>query len=98
MAGLAHVAALRFADLDGHAFGLMDVAAEKMFGLMLLNEIAQRGGSGMDAGAHLVERGAVRRRVANQDQRRETGEALQSLRHLRFAVLSRRLKRRRAGI
>ena len=57
------------ADFDGDAFGFMDVAAEEMGGLAALDEIAHGDGSGVQAGTDLVERGAVGRGVADQDQR-----------------------------
>ena len=62
---------VRAADFDRGAFGFVDVAAEEMGGLAALDEVADGGGSGVQAGADLIERGAVGRRVADQHQRRE---------------------------
>ena len=86
------------ADFDGDALGFVDVAAEEMCGLMALDEIAHRGGSGVQAGLDLVERGAVRRGVADQHQRVQGGEGLQARGELRFAVLAGRIEGRGAGV
>src|SRR5205823_3146192 len=98
MRGLADIARMGFADFDGYSLGLVDMAAEKMLGLILPNEIADGGGTGVDARADPIECGAIRRRVADQDQRREAREALETFRQLCLAIFPRRLERRRIGV
>jgi hypothetical protein len=74
MPGLADTFA-RVRPIDGHAFGLVDVAAEEVLRLIFLDELAHRARAGVQAGADLVERRAIRRRVADQHQRVRLGEA-----------------------
>ena len=59
---------------DGDTFGFVDVAAEEMLRLVLLDEIAHGSGSGVKTGSDLVECRAVRRGVADQDERVQIGE------------------------
>src|ERR1039458_7704351 len=89
-AGLAH--------FDGDAFGFVDVAAEEVSGLAAVNEIADGGGSGVQAGTDLIERGAVGRGVADQDQRVEARERGQIRCELQLGVFAGSIERGRAGI
>ena len=59
----------RPAHFDGDALGFVDVAAEEMSGLAALDEVADGGGSGVQAGLDQIERGAVRRGVRDQHER-----------------------------
>ena len=68
----------RPAHFDGDALGFVDVAAEEMGGLAALDEIADRGGSGVQPGTDEIERCAVGRSVADQDQRGEAGERFEA--------------------
>src|ERR1017187_5067562 len=88
----------RLADLDGDAFGFMDMAAEEMGGTAALDEIADGGGTGVQSGTDPVERRAVRRGVADQDQRMEAGERGEALGELRLGVFAGGMERGRAGI
>src|SRR5919198_5296614 len=98
MRGLADGAGMGFADFRGHSLGLVDVAAKKVLGLMPTNEVANRGGTSVHARTDLIECRAVRRRMANQHQRRETGKAFEARGELCFAVFSRRMERCGIGI
>ena len=49
---------------------------KKYAGCCFLDELAHRARAGVQAGPDLVERRAVRRRVADQHQRIQIGEAL----------------------
>lgn len=76
----------------------MDVAAEEVLGLILFDEIAHRGGPGVQAGTNAVELGFKRRRVADEDERLQFGEPLEALGELRFGVLPRSVERRGSGV
>ena len=72
---LSHVLRPRRPHLDHRAFRLVDMAAEEVFGLMLLDELAHGAAAGVKAGSNAVEIGIERRRVADQHgrlQRRQT--------------------------
>src|ERR1039458_2860354 len=73
----------RPAHFDGDALGFVDVAAEEMSGLAAHDEVADGGGSGVQAGLDQIERGAVR------------GGGLGDL---PFGVFARGMERRRAGV
>src|ERR1035438_7873015 len=98
MAGFADVAGARAADFDTGAFGLMDVAAEEILGLVLFDEFKNRARAGVQARTDLVERGAVGRRVADQDQWRERREGLQVFGELSLAVFAGSVEGRGVGI
>ena len=87
----------RLADFDGDALGFVNVAAEKMGGPAALDEVADGGGSGMQAGADLIERGAVGRGVADQDQRVQGGEGDEVFGDLRLGVFAGGIETRRFG-
>src|ERR1035441_6866800 len=89
MAGFADVAGAGAADFDTGAFGLMDVAAEEILGLVFFDEFEKRARAGVQARAYPIQRGAAGRRVADQDQRRERREGLQVFGELRLAVFAR---------
>ena len=88
MTRFADAARVGASHLDGCPFGLVNVAAQKVLGLVLENEIADRRGAGMQAGADAVERRSVRRRVTHQHQRRQAGEALEPAGDARLAVFA----------
>src|SRR3984893_19210551 len=75
----------------------MNVTAEEVLRLTFLNEIAHRGGAGVQARADAVEFGAVWRSVANQHQGPQIGKPLQPFGELWLAVFPGRIKRRRIG-
>ena len=76
----------------------MNVAAEKLLRLVLLDEIADCCGSAVQARLDLVERRSVRRRMADQHQRIKGGERLQACGEFGLAVLARSVERRGARI
>src|ERR1017187_7647426 len=76
----------------------MDMAAEEMGGTAALDEVADGGGSGVQAGTDLVERGAVGRGVADQDQRMEGGERGEAFGELCLGVFAGGMERGRVGI
>src|SRR5260370_1831027 len=76
----------------------MDMAAEEIFRLLGGDEIAHGGAAGVDVVVDLVEGGAVRRRVADHDDRLQAGEAVEAGGQLVFCVLAGRIERGRAGI
>ena len=86
------------ADFDGDAFGFVDVAAEKMGRLDALDEIAHGGRSGVQAGTDLIECRAVRRSVADEDQRVKLGERFEVFGDLRFGVFAGGIERSGAGV
>ena len=86
------------ADFDGNAFGLVDVAAEEMGRLDALDEIANGGRSRMQTGLDFIERGAVRRGVADEDQRVEGGKGFEACGDLRLGVFARCIERGGAGV
>ena len=98
MCGLADVAGAGFADPDGGSFGFVDVSAEKVFGLVLLDEIADRGGAGMEARPDAVETRAVRRGMADEDQGRQFSKALEAFGELGLGVFAGCMERRGAGV
>src|SRR5215472_3924719 len=88
----ADVAGPGLAHLDLDSLGFMDMAAIKVGGLLLLNELTDGMRAGMQAGPDLVERGAIRRRVADQDERSQIGKLAQPIAELGFAVLPGRVE------
>src|SRR5690242_18739557 len=76
----------------------MDVAAEKVFGLLGGDEIAHGRAAGVHPLAHAVERTAIRRTVANHDERLQAREFREPRSHLLFAVLAGRVERSRTGV
>src|ERR1039458_6382741 len=88
----------RPADFDGDAFGFMDMATEEMGGTAALDEVTDGGGSGVQSGTDLVERGAVGRGVADQDQRMEGGERGEAFGELWLGVFAGGMERGGAGI
>src|ERR1039457_4957791 len=86
------------ADFDGDAFGFVDVAAEEMGGLAALDEIADGGGPCVQAGPDLIERGAVGRGVADEDERVEIGEGGEAFGDLRLGVFAGGMEWGRAGV
>src|SRR4051812_23525953 len=86
------------ADFDGDAFGFVNVAAEKMCGLIVLDEIADCGGAAVQPRIHLIESRTVRRSVTNEHERTERGEWGEVFGDLRLGVFAGRIERRLAGI
>jgi len=86
------------ADFDGDAFGFVYVAAEEMGRLGTLDEIANGGGTGMHSGLDLIERGAVRRGVADEDQRTERSERGEPFFDLTFGIFAGSREGGRAGV
>ena len=66
---------------------------KKYSGWCCLDEVADGARAGVQTGAHLVERRAVGRSVADQDQRVEFAEALKPVGQLRLAVFAGRVER-----
>src|SRR5450432_44388 len=98
MPGLADVAGAGLADLDSDSFGFVDVAAEEVLGLVVLDEVADRGGARVKAGADAIKLGAVGRGVADEDQRREFGETLEALGKLGLGVFAGGVEGRGTGV
>src|SRR5581483_2060759 len=94
----ADVLRARLAELNFYAFSLMNVPTEEVFRLVLLNELEHRMRPGVEAAANLIERRAIRRCMANQNQWAQIREAPQPVAQLRFAILARRVERSRIGI
>ncbi len=86
------------ADFYGDAFSFVDVATEKMRRLDALDEIAHGCGSGVQAGTDLIEYGAVRRGVADEDQRVKLGERFEVFGDLRFGVFAGGIERGGTGV
>jgi len=76
------------ADFDRDAFGFVYMAAEEMGRPGALDEIANGGGTGMHSGLDLIERRAVRRGVADEDQRAERGERDEPFFDLTFGIFA----------
>jgi len=95
---LADVPRARAAELRLHPFGLVDVAAEEVFGLALLDEIAHRRGARVLALTDAVERCALGWRVADEDERIEFGKTLQPVGELSLRKLAGRVEGRRVGV
>ena len=76
----------------------MNVAAEEEPGLVFFDEFADRAAAGVHSIANLVQGSAVRGAVADQDQRLQTGEPLQTQRDFLLGEFPRRVEWRWAGI
>ena len=98
MPGFADIPGARTPHLDGDAFGLVDVAAEEVAGLVFVDEFAHRARAGVESRTDLVQRGAVWRGMADQHERSQFGELLQALGDLRLGVFPGGVEGRGAGI
>src|SRR5438067_1935394 len=88
----------RLPHFDRGAFGLMDVTAEEVRGLRSFDELAHRPRTAVLAGTDLVERRAMRRRVADQDERLEAGEAIEAFGKFRLGVFPGGIEGCRVGV
>src|ERR1035438_55654 len=98
MPGFADIPGARTPHFDGDAFGLVDVAAEEVLGLVFVDELAHGARSGMESWADLVERCAERWGVTHQHERSQLGELVEALGDLRLGVFSGGVEGRGAGI
>ena len=76
----------------------MNVAAEEISGLVLGDEVADGARAGVETGADLVERGAIGRRVADEDERVEGGEGGEVRGEFRLPVFAGGVEGRGAGV
>ena len=98
MPGLTDILGARAPHPDGDAFGLVDVAAEEMFGLVFVDELVHGARAGVESRTDPVERGAVGRGMADQHERSQFGELAQALGDLLLGVFARGVEGRGAGI
>jgi hypothetical protein len=74
------------------------MAAEEMGRLAALYEISNGGGTGMHSGLDLIERGSVRRGVADENQRAEGGKGFEPFFDLAFGIFAGSCKGSGAGV